>query len=397
LDNFTENTTFSSRPLGILPNSRPTTDDGASRRSLKLTYDAEGVVQVPADRSENRLKRYIRQSAARRLLPKNRVSWCLRRPNKDAQGVSVHKSAVYGTAHFGDLITCSRIWECPVCAAKISERRRNELSKIVQAHKAAGGTVLLITLTYSHHREDILNHLLIKQSKALVYFYSHRDYKNLKSKYSKIGRVRALEVNHGQSNGWHPHIHELWFMNGQIDGYHDLKLEIYQLWRKACLRFDLGEPSLKHGVDVRGGEYAAKYASKWGIEDEITKAHIKSGRSGSRSPFQLLDSYIDDDKQAGALFVEYTNAFKGSRQLKWSKGLKNLYDISEISDEELAATQEESAELMGMIDLEQWKKILANNRGRRSDNRSIILTLAENGGWGAVQIFIEGVCNESTS
>ena len=32
---------------------------------------------------------------------------------------------------------------------------------------------------------------------------------------------------------------------------------------------------MQHGLDIRDGTYAQEYISKWGLESELTKGHIK--------------------------------------------------------------------------------------------------------------------------
>lgn len=361
--------------------------------------DSDGVIIQKKDSSENRALRYQRQSVARQLLPKNKVFGCLRSRVDSTQGVDVFKSSEHGKCHFSNLMVCGRIWDCPVCAAKISERRRLELTSAVEQQKALGGSVLLITFTYSHHREDVLADLLDKQSKAMQWFYRHRDYKNIKADYMKKGRVRALEVNHGDANGWHPHIHELWFLDLELQEFNLLKERIYDLWVKACDKFALGTPSWEHGVDVRGGGDAASYISKfgleekskgWSIEAEITKSHIKNGRNGSRSPFQLLDDHLDGDKRSGFLFVEYSEAFFRKQQLVWSKGLKSQFDLTDIKDEELAAIKEDKAVLVSTIEPGHWK-IIKQLSTPRYDHRFIVLSLAENGGADVMEAYIVGL------
>jgi len=377
---------------------RPTPSAVASRAPKKITsVDSDGVASVAPDAPENRVIRYQRQSASRRLLPKKRVSKCLRW--KMAKNVKVLKSSEHKKCHYGDLMICGSVWDCPVCAGKISERRRVELTRAVEQHKEFGGSVYLITFTYSHKKHDDLQELLKKQSKAMIWFYQHRTYKEFAKRYEKQGRVRALEVNHG-ANGWHPHVHELWFLDLHLQDLETLKLEIFNLWVKACARFDLGTPSWDHGVDVRGGGDAASYVSKfgledkkpgtkaWGIEDEITKASSKKARLGSRSAFQLLDDYIDGDKQSGALFSEYSKAFHGKRQLTWSRGLKAVFDLDTMTDEELATQQEDKAVILAEIEPEQWKAITRMSTPKM-DNRVIVLTLAENGGVEAMMRFID--------
>ena len=97
---------------------------------------------------------------------------------------------------------------CPVCAAKIAERRRVELLDAMEMHKAQGGAVSLLTLTTPHQRGDNLAVLLAQQGKALVGFLKDRAVVAVFAEMGWIGQVRALEVTHGRrsdrNNGWHP-------------------------------------------------------------------------------------------------------------------------------------------------------------------------------------------------
>lgn len=360
-------------PLGKLPKYEPTSHSKASEDTREL--------------------RFSRQSTSSRLLPKSRTAQCLK--SVISPEVTILKSKKFDKCHYSGLMTCGSVWTCPVCAAKISERRKIELKNAVDQHTLGGGSVLLITFTHSHKREESLQSLLDRQSKASQWFYRHRTYKELKQRYMKRGRVRALEVNHGQANGWHPHMHELWFLDLTLHDYSILRSEIFELWLKACARFDLGLPSEKHGVDVRGGEDAAGYVSKfgtesWGMESELTKSSLKKGRNGSRSPFQFLDDYNDGDKQSGALFVEYAKAFKGKCQLTWSKGLKAQFELDDLTDKELADSQEDDAEVVMKISKDQWKlvKKTRSGAGPGNDSRLLVLQLAENGGLTAVTTYL---------
>lgn len=372
----------SGAPLGKLPNHEPTSDSKASGDSRDL--------------------RYKRQSIVSRLLPDSRTANCLKHVVSDK--VTILKSKEFGKCHYSGLMTCGSVWTCPVCAAKISEKRKIELKSAVDEHTLSGGSVLLVTFTHSHKREESLQSLLDRQSKATQWFYRHRTYKELKQRYMKRGRVRALEVNYGHANGWHPHMHELWFLDVNLHDYSIIRSEIFNLWLKACSRFDLGLPSEKHGVDVRGGEDAANYVSKfgtedaWGIESELTKANIKKGRNGSRSPFQLLDDYEEGDKQSAALFVEYVKAFKGKRQLIWSRGLKAQFELDDLTDKEVADLKDDKAEIVISISYPDWELIRRPRRVRSSisslpgnDSRLLVLQLAENGGSAAVNMFLKGL------
>ena len=98
------------------------------------------------DPMESRVQRFALQSVARSILPESRTAKCLRIRAHDCD-VQVWKSKEHGTASYGGLQTCGSVWTCPVCAAKIAERRRVELLDAMELHKAQGGAVYLLTLT----------------------------------------------------------------------------------------------------------------------------------------------------------------------------------------------------------------------------------------------------------
>ena len=342
-----------------------------------------------------RLERFALQSSARRLLPKSRTAKCLRL--RQGEGVKrlgfcvgesaqarckdleVWRSQEHGTAHYVGLQTCSSVWVCPVCAAKISERRRVELLQAMEKHQEKGGQVLLLTLTNPHTRNDDLLDMLKAQALAMSRFGSTKSSRVLRASIGCIGTIRAYEVTHG-FNGWHPHFHVLLFVSSGLD-LDDLRFRFFSVWSNCCRLAGLPSPSFAHGVDLQDGSKAAQYVSKglWGLDREMTKGHMKKAAKGGRSPFDLLRSYLNDrDKQAGALFVEYANAFKGKRQLVWSKGLKELFSVKEQTDEETASRVEDDAYLLGKIEIEQWRAVL------RFDMRGEVLELARHG-WEPVE------------
>lgn len=118
----------------------------------------------------------------------------------------------------------------------------------------------------------------------------------------------------------------------------------------------------------------------------MTKGHTKKALHGE-TPFDFLRSFLADgeDKQAAALFREFAETFKGKRQLHWSRGLKARFAVEEASDEQLAAKIEDRAFLLGQINLEQWRDVLA------VDGRGQVLQLAAVGGWDAVENYLAAI------
>jgi len=215
-----------------------------------------------------RLERFIIQAASRKACLGSkvvRIKNCLRLRQKGFD-ISVHRSKEHSTCAYGGLQTCGSVWVCPVCAAKISERRKHELQKAIEQHKQSAGDVLLLTLTNPHYLGDKLAYVLAGQTLALKYFNAGRSASEFNQSIGYMGSVRALEVTHGRkravNNGWHPHYHILLFVQSGLDlGF--LRYEIWLRWLKACQKANMPAlPDLKHGVSLEDGSKAAAYASQ---------------------------------------------------------------------------------------------------------------------------------------
>ena len=70
---------------------------------------------------------------------------------------------------------------------------------------------------------------------------------------------------------------------------------------------------------------------------------------------------------------------------------KNIINaLSEKTDEEIAAEQDDKASILGKLTLEEWAFIL-QYRGYQTDLRASLLTHAEYGGWEAVQAYLQSI------
>lgn len=346
-------------------------------KNAKSNYTGDFEAQKLAATRQS--ARYDLQDVARRLLPGQRVANCQRTRaaggvgHDKADGPRVLRSAS-GGCHFSGLQTCGSVWVCPVCAAKISEHRRIDVATGLQRWRDQGGIVSLLTLTAPHWLGDDLGALLKSQALALTRFWSDRHVRRIFDELGVVGQVRALELTHG-AHGWHPHYHCLVF--GRLMPDLDQLAQLYQRWAHCCVKAGLGAPSAAHGLRWDDGSYADKYVSKWGLEHEVTKGHIKQSKGG-RSPFDLLRDAQVGDIEAGDLFKAYAAAFKGKRQLFYSRGLRSLLGLGvELSDceaVELAAP----GELVGRLTWQQWRYFCS--RGLRGS----LLEVAAAGGWSAV-------------
>lgn len=317
------------------------------------------VTGVVNDGFEGRFRRWELQAAARRLLPAERVFSCLRVLRKGETGFSAFRRVADSSVYFSGLAICGSSWVCPVCAAKISERRRGELLQAVSEWKARGGHLAFVTLTVPHSAHSVAFHLVDTLLEINRRMNSGRD--RLSATVSGyVGQVRALEVTHG-AHGWHPHLHVLLFLDQPPD-FKALHRQLWASWRALVLGAGLGTPA-EGAFKVQDGSVAAKYASKWGIPEEMTKGHFKTARSArGRTPFALLRDYLTSDQQAGALFREFAAAFKGRRQLRWSPGLRDLLGIGvEKTDEQEAASIDAIDEFLGRFEARDFRTVMRHH------------------------------------
>jgi hypothetical protein len=296
----------------------------------------------------------------------------------------VQRGAEDGSVFYRGLCLCGSVWACPVCSAKISEVRRQELDRAVIEWKKRDGHLGLLTLTFPHCFQDQLGEMLPKFTEALRYFSTSGTFHRIWSPSAGlVHRVRATEFTYG-ANGWHPHVHILLFLDKKLDTENTESLK--RVWFKSCVKAGLKRPSDEHGVDLRDGTYASQYVGKWGITHELTKANSKKGRHGSQTPWDFLRAILDTgDYSKGLPFVHYVLATKGTRQLCWSKGARvDLGIANEQSDQEIVNDSiDELDQVLASLTLTEWRMVLSSK-----DGRTRLLQAAESSGKLGIAAFL---------
>ena len=353
----------------------------------------------------NRAQRYELLAAARGLFlyqgklkklkhPANwhRTAKCAWVPH--GSKVAVHKSLEHSSSFYSGLVTCASVWACPVCTAKIQERRRMEISDAIDWAYLNKLQPVMVTLTFPHYVWQILADLIKQQADALHRLRAGEPWKRIKDSIGYEGLIRSLELTLGK-NGWHPHTHELWFVSAAVNA-EELKATILKRWKNCCVKaglLDLSNPDQvkafeEHAVDVKGWCNASEYLAKqddsryWGADRELAKGSTKAGRLKGKHPFGLLADAAEGDQKAGAQFIEYATVMAGKRQLFWSAGLKDAIGVVEKSEEEVVDEYQDKADILGKLDIPQWKLV------REAGKRAELLDAAEAGGWPAVQAII---------
>lgn len=346
---------------------------------------------------------YILQRAASLALPQKRVANCHRKRIYQQHAQIWHSLAI-NKAHYKGLQCCGSVWDCPVCAARITTYRAAEMAAVTALHRAAGGDSAFLTLTFPHYHSDVLAEVFPRVAKALRSFMNTRAVQRLLDEAGLVGWIRCLEVTHGV-NGWHPHFHIVLLWRPGVD-LARARIELFLVWQRVCIAAGLPAPLWPYGLALEGVDsvnqgleaYMAKSLGgtggddrkPWSIELEMTKGPVKRGKRGSRTPRDLLlgvSQGVDADR---VLFREYSEALHGRQQIKYSRGLKELYGVLAVEDSEIAEGGEEEANWVFTFTPAQWDMVVAHEKRAEilrtcekfgvQGVRNVLATLAERGG-----------------
>lgn len=333
-------------------------------------------------------------NAAQDLLQQDnhRVCICCRNVVPGEDFVNLNVDSEKQSASFAGTMKCANVWACPICSARISEQRRVELEQLITEAKLQGYRVAMLNATISHNKAQSLVNVRDLFVRTWRMFTSGRWWKETKAEWGVVGTVRALETTYGE-HGWHVHAHFLIIYKPPQGDYdfplHGLEADAKKRWVRVAAtvgtyaNYDNGLTITQNAseisayvtkfgrlpeVESQKQRLAAADASGWNESHEIAKQVNKKSRSNKgRSPFQLLQDYVDGDKQSGALFVEYVKAMKHQRQLVYSNGLKDLFLIEdEKTDGEIA--NETEPETVVEIDKNLWREVVRQRkRGKLLD------------------------------
>lgn len=282
---------------------------------------------------------------------------------------------------------CKAVWACPVCSSIIKSARGREIAQAVDNWQAAGNSVLLVTVTIRHSAKDDLGFLLDVMSDGWRRTVSGAVWKRLRDSWGLVGYTRTLEITYGLQNGWHPHYHFLYFVDGKADDLLRARMEkeIYDRFTTCLARAGAKAgniPNIAHGVDVRlvdaGGKVLGTYVSKvCNIAAEVSASQTKQGRlPDNLDPFQLLDI---NQAWAQDAWHDYLDGTKGKRSIYFSRGLRELVGIEKKDDETLVDEAIEGEhDVVGAIDIDLYMRI---HQHEKFDEYDKALRLAEESKW----------------
>jgi hypothetical protein len=262
----------------------------------------------------------------------------------------------------------------------------------IAAHRAAGGVVLAVALTFRHERGDDLADILRRFLAALRAMQSGAPWVRFRKDWGVNGVIRSIECMWGMANGYHPHVHFLFFidppcildrMTGELVPVADwspdvmgFRAAIYKRWEEVAGHHGFTMDKA-HGVKVQTtagfdaavvAQYVAKHGheparQRWSAAHEVTKGHVKRGKPGRLTPWDFLRRFVaaetpQERSRWASLWREYLVVFRGMAQLRWSRKLRERLGLQvERSDAEVAAEQAEDGVLLALLYLDEWRCI----------------------------------------
>jgi hypothetical protein len=316
-----------------------------------LTAPVAQAVPLTEDVERSRLRRadrwrhlnWLRGRSHRRSGRACMLAGGFDRDGSRTTGVTMAGSAA-GVVHTAGVARCASPWACPMCAPTIGERRAAEIDAAAAGWLGLGGSLYFVTATLRHSFGDDIDGLLDMLQGAwsrTFRFQSRPDWYG--------GMIRAVEVTTG-TNGWHPHIHALIFV--EDTGWTPAQVE-HEL---DCMRWDwqasvelYGGSTVVEGCgpgwDVRPvratstdcdvlASYLTKVEGGWGAGLELARLDLKSGKGAT--PAQLLARAVDGDPVSAALFSAFEIATQGRRRIVASPGLMGRCGVVMVEDDDAA-------------------------------------------------------------
>lgn len=301
-----------------------------------------------------------------------RVSQCCLVPHGQSP-VALNKTAK--GAYMSGLKRCSSAWLCSICSARISAGRRDELNLILEGARQQGLSPVMLALTARHSFRDALPDTLAAMKFAKDRVTQLQSWRDMRAVLA--GSVTATEVTYGD-NGWHVHYHVLLLL--RLSPADALAMAEGQRAAWLTALSAAGLSGNDHAFRVDPATNAGDYFGKYGAACELALARSKQGRvSGSRNPWDLLAEAAQGDLSAGRLWLQYAKAFRGRRQLVFSKGLRAMFGLDDVADDALpdAAADAEGETVV----LREWTCVDGWERWRSARRRlASLLTAAETGG-----------------
>lgn len=247
-----------------------------------------------------------------------------------------------GQFMYQGLASCSMIWRCPICSIKILAGRQKEISHLLEHHVKAGYKIGFLTLTMRHKKLDAFEYTLNKLNDTYRKIRNQKEFKHLTKQDLFLGQIKSLETTYTESNGWHPHIHILYFYKtNDSELITSFQKRLITKWAQITnSQVKRQDQSIIETIDEVG-----QYITKFDIVKEITGDWTKTSKG--IKPFQMLEAIASKRIVLGTrtveesklllinLWIEYITTTKGKHRISISPEINYAYKLEAKTDDQL--------------------------------------------------------------
>lgn len=296
--------------------------------------------------------------------------------------VGVNRSAA-GVARFSGVQTCASVWSCPCCGSVIRGRRSEEVQRAAKWWEGQRGQFLFVTFTVRHRLEDSLERTMDAVTNGFTATINGAPWKRFAKVHGIRHFIKSQEVTLGWANGWHAHLHVLFFVDlagAAADAQHDANQawvvadqlrnkdgSMNRRYEKRAKRLDVLAEDALHAAEQGISEARAKELHPW-LSDRWRSMVVAAG---GREPSNRrgVDIRTVHDGRVVALYISKLQ--DGDRPKKWEVGPEmTRQDMKKGRVDSLVPL--ELLDLDGLTDEEvernrvAWLEYVETTSGRRS-------------------------------
>lgn len=272
-----------------------------------------------------------------------------------------------GAVYFQGLLKCGSMWRCPVCSYKLTQHKQNQVYFYSSEwqRKNPSNKISFVTLTIKHHKNMTLKMSLENLVDEFRKYQRTKVFERLNKKNDTLGFIKSIEITWNEKNGWHPHLHLLFFHQSEnIESYHK---ELVSNWiKRVKIKGTKSAQKCKEVFSVKG---ITDYVTKWDISREMTNTLQKKSKTGSLSPFEILKMLTDKNyttlskEKLESLYSSYCRVTTGKHKIHISKKIKEALLTEEKKVEfeksDIEILEDDKVEkLLLQIDQELWQEIV---------------------------------------
>lgn len=371
-----------------------------------------------------RTLRYIARGALREVSAQQRVKDCGYATHTPGGAVALRHAE--GVAGLAGLVTCGRVWLCPVCNSKVMARRALEVGAALSWVISSGHSMLWGALTVQHGPGTPLSGMLGIQRAAWRRVVSSKTWRGMSSTTTvahshvdacpwdcdrktsqvllpspgRIGYLRAAEVTTG-ANGWHPHFHPLMVFQGiDTDALERHAAQLRWMWvdevrRAGGAAENNAAQHLRVVTAAEADEGLAGYLTKATFDGSTvsplevvwSQGKARASRDTGTSAHWSILHRLADGEPLGPRWREFESSIGQHRALLWSRGLRDFAGVgAEVEDEDVAAAEHGDAEdTVAFISPSGWRTLR-----ERPERVAQVLRVQESMGWAAVRVLLDG-------